>query len=222
MQINLRERVLTLKVVYYGPALSGKTTNLLALYQLLAKHHKGRLITLDTQNDRTIYFDLLPVVLRAESGFKVKIKLFTVPGQVIHNTTRRVVLKGTDGVVFVANSQNSESRMNTDSWNNLRENLLVHGLNIDTIPIVVQFNKRDLPDIISEEEIKQMNRHSLVPTLCSIAIKNEGIVETIITLLENMWHDLDEKHDFVTRLGMTRKQFQTNIYKVFFNRNRDQ
>jgi signal recognition particle receptor subunit beta len=121
VQFNLNQRELTLKVVYYGPALSGKTSNLQAIHQLLPPGASGRLMTLETRDDRTLFFDLLPVFFKTGTGYRVKIKLFTVPGQVIHDSTRKVVLQGADGVAFIADSQVAESEANKDAFRNLRE-----------------------------------------------------------------------------------------------------
>lgn len=218
VQFNLNERVMTWKVVYYGPALSGKTTNLMALHAISSPRCRGRLVTLETRDDRTIYFDMLPMVMRSASGFRVKIKLYTVPGQVIHNTTRRVVLKGADGVVFVADSQYSEARNNTESWYNLRENLEANNHNIDSMPLVIQFNKRDLPHIISSEELEKVRRRSRVPAYPAIAVQARGVVATMKGLLTLMWSQLDQKHHFQQRLGLSEIEFMSNIKQMFAHR----
>ncbi|MCA9545571.1 MAG: GTPase domain-containing protein, partial [Myxococcales bacterium] len=143
MQINLAQRELTLKLVYYGPALSGKTTNLRALHALAPPAGVGRLMNLETRDDRTLFFDLLPMFVRTGSGLKVKLKLYTVPGQVIHESTRRVVLQQADGVVFVADSQVAETEANQEAFAGLRRNMKAVELP-KALPLVVQFNKRDL------------------------------------------------------------------------------
>ncbi|MCX7959189.1 MAG: MglA protein, partial [Deltaproteobacteria bacterium] len=129
MQFNIAQKEVTLKIVYYGPALSGKTTNLQAIHQMIRQEGRGRLMTLDTRDDRTLFFDLLPVFFSTSSGIKVKLKLFTVPGQVIHNSTRKLVLAGADAVAFIADSQISLNDANNESWNNLIENMRANGLN---------------------------------------------------------------------------------------------
>ena len=142
-QVDFAERQLTLKLVYYGPPLSGKTSNLRALHAKVDKLNRGRLMTLDTRDDRTLFFDLLPIFFRT-SSFSFRIKVYTVPGQPVHEATRKVVLAGADGVVFVADSQPDQREANRASWQNLIANLDAFAL--DRIPIVVQYNKRDLPD----------------------------------------------------------------------------
>src|SRR6187549_3366442 len=140
-QVDFNERQLTLKLVYYGPPLSGKTSNLRALHDAVDKLNRGRLMTLDTRDDRTLFFDLLPIFFR-RSGFSFRIKVYTVPGQPVHEATRKVMLSGADGVVFVADSSAQQLAANKASWNNLQANLKTLGL--ERIPIVVQYNKRDL------------------------------------------------------------------------------
>nr|MBA3822049.1 GTPase domain-containing protein [Deltaproteobacteria bacterium] len=145
-QVDFTERQLTLKLVYYGPPLSGKTSNLRALHGAVDQLNRGRLMTLDTRDDRTLFFDLLPIFFRA-SGFSFRIKVYTVPGQPVHEATRKVVLAGADGVVFVADSRPDQREANQQSWDSLSANL--SALKLDRVPVVVQYNKRDLPDAIS-------------------------------------------------------------------------
>src|SRR6188472_300630 len=135
------------KVVYYGPGLCGKTTNLHYIYSHTANDSRGEMVSLETETDRTLFFDLLPLDVGVIGGFKTRIQLYTVPGQVFYNTTRKLVLKGVDGIVFVADSQNAMLEANAESLRNLRENLAEIGLNLDEIPLVLQLNKRDLPNI---------------------------------------------------------------------------
>src|SRR5205085_6524838 len=135
---------------------SGKTTNLEQIFALLDPKRRGRLIQLDTKDDRTLYFDLLPLSFKSSTGIKVKVKLFTVPGQVTHNITRKVVLQGCDGVAFIADSQIAETKNNNESFANLRQNLRENRLDLENIPIVIQFNKRDLPKVRSDEEIRKI------------------------------------------------------------------
>src|SRR5262245_65457169 len=145
VQINMAGREIVLKLVYYGPALSGKTTNLVKLHEMLAPQTRGKMLTLDTADDRTLYFDFLPIQFGTQNGFSVKLKLFTVPGQVMHRSTRKVVLAGADAVVFVADSQRSSASANAYSWRDMEANLKSNGIDFEQIPKVVQFNKRDLP-----------------------------------------------------------------------------
>src|SRR3954469_17358168 len=144
-QVDFTERQLTLKLVYYGPPLSGKTSNLRALHAAVDDLNRGRLMTLDTRDDRTLFFDLLPIFFRT-SNFSFRIKVYTVPGQPVHEATRKVVLAGADGIVFVADSSPDQREANPASWNNLTANL--HALGLAKIPVIVQYNKRDLPDAI--------------------------------------------------------------------------
>jgi signal recognition particle receptor subunit beta len=205
VQLNLSQRELTLKVVYYGPALSGKTTNLQQIHRFVDEESRGHLMTLNTRDDRTLFFDLMPMVVQTQSGIKVRLKLFTVPGQVIHDSTRRVVLQGADGVVFVADSRLPEARANSLSYKNLHENLAANG--IDDLPIVVQFNKRDLPDIRPDREIDDLARRSKEPIYKAVAIRGEGVRETLAALLVELWRSLDEKHDVSRKFGFTRDEF---------------
>jgi hypothetical protein len=149
VQFNTAQRELTLKIVYYGPGLSGKTTNLRALYQRIKPQLRGHLMTLDTADDRTLFFDTLPLVFPA-GNFKVKLKLYTVPGQVMHNATRRLVLQGSDAIAFIADSQPSKRQENYKYWLNMAENLRANALDIDSMPNVVQWNKKDLGDASTE------------------------------------------------------------------------
>src|SRR3989304_8680364 len=153
-ELDEMKRNLTVKLVYYGPALSGKTTNLARLHDILAPDLKGEIMTLETQNDRTLFFDLLPLGFRTPSGWLVKFKLYTVPGQVVHDATRKAVLSRADGVVFVADSQRTQGVNNSEAFQNLEDNTRRVGLDFDTLPLVVQFNKRDLPNIFTTDEIQ--------------------------------------------------------------------
>ena len=194
MELDFAARALTIKLVYYGPALSGKTTNLRALHGLVAKDARGRLMTLDTRDDRTLFFDLLPLRFRARSGVSVCLKLFTVPGQVIHNATRRLVLSGVDGVAFIADSRASQARESAAAFVNLRQNLADNGLDIDEMPLVIQFNKRDLPDIRGDEELDALARLGREPVFKAIATQGEGVLATFFGLLRATCAQLEAKH----------------------------
>ena len=154
IEFDEQQKRMVLKLVYYGPALSGKTTNLLTLHDLLSPEGRGELMMLDTTEDRTIYFDLLPFFYVAPSGMKIKLKVYTVPGQMRHDATRKAVLQRADGVVFVADSQPSQMTVNFESFDNLEKNLAMVGLSIERVPLVVQFNKRDLADSVPEDEVR--------------------------------------------------------------------
>ena len=167
------------KVVYYGPGLCGKTTNLQHIYGHTSGESRGEMVSLETETDRTLFFDLLPIDVGKIAGFKTRIQLYTVPGQVFYNTTRKLVLKGVDGVVFVADSQRPMLNANVESLNNLEENLAEIGLGLHEIPLVLQFNKRDLGDVCTVEEMNQaLNRHGW-PCFEASAITGEGVFETL-------------------------------------------
>jgi hypothetical protein len=167
------------KVVYYGPGLCGKTTNLHYIYQHTAGESRGEMVSLETETDRTLFFDLLPIDVGTIAGFNTRIQLYTVPGQVFYNTTRKLVLKGVDGVVFVADSQRAMLQANQESFHNLEENLAEMGLSSDTLPLVLQYNKRDLPDIFSVEELNQaLNRNNWSWVEAS-AFNGMGVFETL-------------------------------------------
>jgi hypothetical protein len=202
-------RKLTVKLVYYGPAQSGKTTNLMRLHDLLLPALKGEIMTLETQGDRTLFFDLLPLGFRTPSGWLVKLKLFTVPGQVAHDSTRKAVLSRADGVVFVADSQRSQSLNNAEAFQNLEENVQRVGLDFATLPLVVQFNKRDLPpaQILSEAEIGERWAQAPWPLVFSSALVGEGVQETLERLLEQVYALLDQKFAFAAEHGMDRQAF---------------
>lgn len=202
-------RKITLKLVYYGPAQSGKTTNLMRLHDLLAPDLKGEIMTLETQNDRTLFFDLLPLGFRTPSGWLVKLKLFTVPGQVAHDATRKAVLSRADGVVFVADSQRAQSVNNAEAFQNLEENVQRVGLDFACVPLVVQFNKRDLPEarILSEEEVRARWAQAPWPLVFSSALIGEGVKETFSRLLEQVYPVLDKSFSLQETHGVDRQSF---------------
>jgi mutual gliding-motility protein MglA len=202
LQLDFQGRELTIKLVYYGPALSGKTTNLQAIHRLLSPEGKGRLMTLETKDDRTLFFDLLPLTVNTGSGLTVRIKLFTVPGQVIHNSTRRLVLQGADGVAFIADSQLTEVRANQASFKDLRKNLRDNGIDPNVLPIVIQYNKRDLPNIRSEEEIQRMASQGKERIYLATAFHGTGVMETFMGLIEATWENLERSHNLKQRFGL--------------------
>ncbi|MBZ0112444.1 MAG: GTPase domain-containing protein, partial [Thermoanaerobaculia bacterium] len=167
------------KVVYYGPGLCGKTTNLQYIYSRTSNDSRGEMVSLETETDRTLFFDLLPIDVGSIAGFSTRVQLYTVPGQVFYNTTRKLVLKGVDGVVFVADSQRPMLQANIDSFKNLEENLEEMGLSMDTMPIVLQYNKRDLNDICSVEELNQALNRNDWPHVESSALTGQGVFETL-------------------------------------------
>lgn len=213
VQFNQAQREITLKVVYYGPALSGKTTNLQMIHQFLDPQARGRLMSLDTADDRTLFFDLLPVFFKSKSGFKVKIKLYTVPGQIMHTSTRRIVLSGADGVVFIADSQRAEAKANNDAWRSMMENLRQNGIAPDSIPIAIQFNKRDLPNVRTDAEIEEIRAKSKEPVFAAVAIRGEGVLETLFALLKLAYRNLNAKYDFEGKFGISEGEFLRSVFK---------
>lgn len=209
VQLDFRTRELTIKLVYYGPALSGKTTNLQSLHRVVDREATGRLMTLDTKDDRTLFFDLLPLNFKAKSGVSVRIKVFTVPGQAIHASTRRLVVQGADGVVFVADSQRNETQNNTTAFLDLKSNLEANGLTLKSMPVVIQFNKRDLPpeSIRSNEELQELARRGKEPVYLAVATQGTGVVETFIGLLQLTWQTLNDQHQFDRKFGFESDAF---------------
>lgn len=208
------EKRMVLKLVYYGPAMSGKTTNLLTLHELLLKEDRGDLMVLDTVDDRTIFFDLLPFFLVAPSGLKIKLKVYTVPGQVKHDATRKAVLQRADGVVFVADSQLCEQTNNETSFENLEQNLSLVGIDVDSIPLVIQFNKRDLAEIIEAEEIKRIWTPVGMPVVLSSAIKGDGVVETFAEIAGLVYERLDLKFGLYADHGLSKDAFVRQLCRV--------
>lgn len=215
MQFNTKDREITLKVVYYGPALSGKTTNIQAMYELLDPSMRGRLMTLDTKGDRTLFFDLLPVHFSTRSGFKVKLKLFTVPGQVMHESTRRIVLAGTDAICFIADGQRDHRGQNNEAYAGMLRNLRANGIDADKVPIVIQFNKLDLPGALTAEELEDYGRRGKEPIFPAVAIRGEGVVQTLRGCMSLLWGALNSEHDFERKLGISREEFMNGVFQSF-------
>lgn len=212
MQLNHAQRELTVKIVYYGPGLSGKTTNLQQLHARTQPEVRGRLMTVETHDDRTLFFDLLPVFFSTESGFKVKVKLFTVPGQVIHNATRRIVLQNADAVAFIADSRRSAAADNNAYWRNLQENMKENGLDAAQVPVVIQFNKRDLPDTKTDEEIAETQRRGKERVVGAVAIRGEGVLETFHAVLQGAFRQMDTYASLTKNVGLTESAFLGGIF----------
>lgn len=192
---NYATKEITLKIVYYGPGLSGKTTNLQHLHAVLNPETKGKLLSLSTESDRTLFFDFLPVELGKIREFSIRFQLYTVPGQVRYNATRKVVLKGADAIVFVADSQDDMRDQNIESFENMRENLISNNINPDTIPIILQFNKRDLKNIMGIEALNQnLNRKGTYEVLEAVAIEGKGVEETFKIITKLLLKDISRKH----------------------------
>ena len=201
-QVDFAERQLTLKIVYYGPPLSGKTSNLRALHAAVDKLNRGRLMTLDTRDDRTLFFDLLPIFFRT-SGFSFRFKVYTVPGQPVHEATRKIVLTAADGVVFVADSDREQREANQRSWSNLTANLAALGLT--GIPIVVQYNKRDLDSAVPLAEAERFGVDGLEE---ACAHQGVGVVRTFFEIAAKTWDSLGTELKLSERLGIDRDAFQ--------------
>lgn len=205
MQLNFAAREVAIKLVYYGPALSGKTTNLKSLHELVQEKSRGRLMTLETKDDRTLFFDMLPLVFKADTeggGMSLRVKVFTVPGQVVHSSTRRLVLQGADGVVFVADSQVAETQNNAESFLDLRSNLKELGRTFSDVPLVIQFNKRDLPNVRSDQELDGLAKRGKEPVYKACAVNGEGVLECFFGLLDRSWKRLEAEHDLSQKLGL--------------------
>jgi signal recognition particle receptor subunit beta len=211
VQIDFQRREVAIKLVYYGPALSGKTTNLHQLHARIDPASRGRLLALDTKDDRTLFFDLLPIVFKSQSGLTIKVKLFTVPGQVIHNSTRRLVLQGADGVAFIADSRVAETQRNNESYSNLKANLKENGFDPAQMPIVIQFNKRDLPGIRGDAELLQIAARGREPIYRASALQAYGIVETFFGLVRLTWDRLDAHYELTSKFAISRDDFLTSL-----------
>ncbi len=206
-QVDFAERQLTLKLVYYGPPLSGKTSNLRALHDKVDKLNRGRLMTLDTRDDRTLFFDLLPIFFRT-SSFSFRIKVYTVPGQPVHEATRKIVLAGADGVVFVADSSPTAREANASSWRNLTANL--HAFALDKIPVVVQYNKRDLPEAVPEGHLDHFGDAGRSLQL-ACAKAGDGVVPTFFDLVGRAWDFLERDLQLGAKLGIDSQTFRRSV-----------
>ncbi len=211
MQLDFVARELTIKLVYYGPALSGKTTNLEALHAAASGKCCGRLMTLENRDDRTLFFDLLPLSFQDSGGLSVRVKVFTVPGQVIHASTRRLVVQGADGIVFVADSRLNETQNNADSFLDLRDNLRANGIVLREMPVVIQFNKRDLPGVRTEQEIAELAGKGREPVYLAIATRGVGVVETFVGLLYLTWSALDAAHGLSGKFNFDSRRFLEQV-----------
>lgn len=179
VSINYSAREVCCKIVYYGPGLSGKTTNLQYVHAKVPQNSRGKLISLATEADRTLYFDFLPINIGTINGFQAKFQLYTVPGQVYYNATRKLVLRGVDGVVFVADSQPDKMDENIESLTNLEENLVEYGYNINELPMVIQFNKRDLPGVLSVDQLNARLNPRRLPHFEASATVGNGVFDTL-------------------------------------------
>lgn len=184
VSINYSAREVCCKIVYYGPGLSGKTTNLQYVHAKVPQTTRGKLISLATEADRTLYFDFLPINIGTINGFQAKFQLYTVPGQVYYNATRKLVLRGVDGLVFVADSQPDKMDENIESWSNLEENLREYGYNLSELPVVIQYNKRDLPGVLTVDELNARLNPAGRPIFEASASLGHGVFDTLKLIIK--------------------------------------
>ncbi len=188
--INYASKEINCKIVYYGPGLCGKTTNLQYIYQSTDPQTKGKMISLATETERTLFFDFMPLALGEINGFKTRFHLYTVPGQVFYNASRKLILKGVDGIVFVADSQEERADANIESLENLQQNLIEQGYDINKIPYVIQYNKRDIPGVMSVEEMRKELNPTNVPDFEAAASTGHGVFETLKAVAKLILKDL--------------------------------
>ncbi|MCK5376665.1 MAG: gliding-motility protein MglA [Acidobacteria bacterium] len=188
--INYAAREINVKIVFYGPGLCGKTTNLQYIFEKSSPHQKGKLISLATETDRTLFFDFLPLDLGSVRGFKTRFHLYTVPGQVFYDASRKLILKGVDGVVFVADSQEARMDANEESMHNLEENLRENGFELKNIPYVLQFNKRDLPSAVGVDDMYRLLNFKGEPTFEAVATQGMGVFETLKAVAKQVLYEL--------------------------------
>jgi signal recognition particle receptor subunit beta len=191
--INYSSREINCKIVYYGPGLCGKTTNLQYIYRRTNPDQKGKLISLATETERTLFFDFLPLALGDIKGFKIRFHLYTVPGQVFYAASRKLILKGVDGVIFVADSQIERMESNMESLDDLQINLAEQGYELEKLPFAIQYNKRDLPNIVPIEEMDKLLNHRTVPWFDGIATTGKGVFETLKAVAKLVLFEL-KKH----------------------------
>lgn len=191
--INYSAREISCKIVYYGPGLCGKTTNLQHIYKKISPDSKGKMISLATETERTLFFDFLPLALGEIKGFKVRFHLYTVPGQIFYDASRKLILRGVDGVIFVADSQVERMDANLESMENLIKNLKEHGFDLEELPYVIQYNKRDLPNVVSPEELNDALNPRKVPAYDAVAPTGEGVFETLKHVAKLVIMELKQK-----------------------------
>ena len=214
--INFATREISCKVVYYGPGLSGKTTNLQVIHQKMPQDKRTDMVSLATEGDRTLFFDFLPLNLGDIKGFKTRFQLYTVPGQVYYNSTRKLVLRGVDGIVFVADSQRSRKAENLESLQNLRQNLEDYGMDLDDIPLVLQYNKRDMDDVFSLDEMNKFLNPNDLPFFPSTAHNGKGVVTTLKTIAMHVIEKFNVKQGFLKKAAETLNN--TGVHNVVLNK----
>ena len=193
--VNFNTREISCKIVYYGPGRSGKTTNLQYVYSRVPEDRRGTMVSLDTQTDRTLFFDFLPIELGTISGFVTRFQLYTVPGQVYYNATRKLVLQGADGIVFVADSQARQLDENIESLQNLQANVLEQGIDVRTVPLVLQYNKQDLPQdlVLTPPELDDALNFRGAPSVVADALTGRGVFETLKAVVKAVLADLSSR-----------------------------
>jgi len=207
--VNHTTREINAKIVYYGPGLCGKTTNIHMIFHRIAPGQRGKLISLATETDRTLFFDFLPVELGTIKNYKVRFHLYTVPGQVFYNATRKLVLKGADGVIFVADSQRGALDANLESIANLRDNFSEQGINLSDFPMVIQYNKRDLPDVLTVEELNAAMNPRYVSFYEAVATTGDGVLKTFTAISKLVLQDMQknpDRHNFTLGDILGRKE----------------
>ncbi len=191
--INYAAKEINCKIVYYGPGLGGKTTNLQYIYSKTSPDAKGKMISLATETDRTLFFDFLPLDLGTIRGFTTPFHLYTVPGQVFYDASRKLILKGADGVIFVADSQKERMESNIESIRNLEANLRQHGLDLATLPYALQFNKRDLPNALPTDELYRVLNYKREPTFEAVAPNGKGVFDTLKSVAKQILVELRKR-----------------------------
>ena len=191
--LNYSTREINFKIVYYGPGLSGKTTNIKYIYEKIKKGNKGKLVSLATETERTLFFDFFPLDLGMIKGYKVKFHLYTVPGQIYYSSSRKLILKGVDGLVFVADSQRERFEANIESISDMLENLKEYKIDFDTLPYTLQLNKRDLPNISPVNEMIEALRKKDEPVVEAIALKGDGVVDTLKSISKLVMVEVKKK-----------------------------
>ena len=220
--INYSTRELNLKIVYYGPGLCGKTTNLKSIYEKVKKNHKGKLISLATEMERTLFFDFFPLDLGTVKGYKVRFHLYTVPGQIYYSSSRKLIMKGVDAIIFIADSQRERYEPNLESLNDMFENLSSYNINLKAMPYVLQLNKRDLPNITPAKELIEGLRIKDEPVIEAMALRGDGVVETLKTISKLILIDVKKKlidpDESISKLKITKKMGAANNFEYLLDR----
>jgi signal recognition particle receptor subunit beta len=188
--INPQEKEIICKIAYYGPAMAGKSTSLRYIYEKTNPGHRGKLVSLSEEQDRTLFFDFLPLSLGKVKGYTIRVHLYTVPGQVLYDSSRKIILKGIDGVIFVVDSQIEKLEENLESWKNLEKNLKNHDVDFRTAPIVLQYNKRDLPNTLPVEELRRIFNHRDLPEFETVATEGKQVMECFQTMAKKVLLEL--------------------------------